>query len=217
MRGKGLVILLVVLFFWCAAPAPQAALVNGTWDLISQLSNGSWTEYKPGGDGTPGSILTASSSDAGEWSLVATLQSATTYSGSGGWQYQTTYAIGDDPATTTKEFGSAVTAPGPWGDAVLIEQATGTNLSKRDPTTGNLAWLFSFTGLDKASGKPVTITAEFDSITPEPASATYTDFGTYHTGGFFKSLQMTVVPIPGAVWLLGGGLVCLVALRRKGS
>jgi hypothetical protein len=41
------------------------------------------------------------------------------------------------------------------------------------------------------------------------------EFCTYSIDGTITSLTTTVVPIPGALWLLGSGLITFIGLRRK--
>jgi hypothetical protein len=191
------VILLVVLAIGLAVNA-QASLTAGTYDLISSLGNGTWNEILLGAHGVPGNQFLAGGPG---WLLLGTLQSVVPAS-SGSWQYQSTYSI-----------NSAMVVPGAWGEAIQISNVAATNLSRRD-NQGKLAWELTFTGYDAQNpGIPIVIKAGFDSI--GSGAVYYNDNTTLHGGSPFSAITMQVVPIPAAVWLLGSGLLGLVAIRRR--
>jgi hypothetical protein len=55
----------------------------------------------------------------------------------------------------------------------------------------------------------------FDVVPNELLFANVFGIGGGDTGFGLFGVQVTTVPVPGAVWLLGSGLVGLVGLRRK--
>jgi hypothetical protein len=185
----------------------HAALKAGTYDLLTALGNGSWSETKVGGNhGVPGNEIIATGYG---WAISATLLAPgaipLTPVSPDYWQYQTTYNV---------KFSVTIAYPSLWGEDIYMQNALATNLSKN--IAGQLAWHFTFTGYDMDNPSiPIIITAQFDSITPNPSDATYNDYSFNHTGTNLSQLRMQVVPIPAAVWLLGSGLLGLVVIRRR--
>ena len=94
--------------------------------------------------------------------------------------------------TLTDTFGATSTVSQTW--------ASGTNLYPDDYLNINLS-LSSFIGVDLASISDVLFSYEADLANDISID--------------FISVDATPTPIPGAVWLLGSGLVGLVGLRRK--
>jgi len=199
-----------------------------SYNLSNGLENGKWVEYLINGNhGEPGNILGAASvgatynPGAGQWENYQwyltgfVLQSVTALEG--GW-YESIY-----------QNGWLRLAAGPWGTPpggeYFLAGFTGTNLSRLDGD-GNLEFHFTASALD--GGQSINIAGDFwgtlgdnywnfsqgeefpdgsGNIRPYPG----------HGGVWFENLSISSsqVPIPGAVWLLGSGLMGLFGLRRK--
>jgi len=194
----GMVLLLAV----GIATNASAALVPGTYDLISEFGNGSWSEsFAPaGGEGAPGSLITATGPG---WTLTGELQSVAP--GSGGWAWESIYNV---------NYSLVFAKPSRWGEQVYVSGVAATNLSRRD-SDGDLEWHFTFSGYDPGNPQLIIFTAHFDSISPDPFNASYETFPGGHRGTFLSQLTMQIVPIPSAVLLLGSGLLGLVVIRRR--
>ncbi len=197
-------IILGLFLFLAFGPAPnaQALLTPGTYDLLAGLGNGSWVEIFNFDNGVPKTTFNATASNS-QWLFTGTLSSFG--AASSPWQSQ-----------SSGQINLAVVAPGAWGEAVQIANVSGTKFSRVD--SGKLEWEFTFTGYDNENPSiPILFTAHFDSITPTPASGvTYFDLTpVMHGGSTLSRLDMQVVPIPAAGWLLASGLVGLVAIRRR--
>jgi hypothetical protein len=196
------IILIVLTLFLLSSSDLPAALISGTYTLSgTQLVNGSWSEwFGLSGEGNAGSLLNANAASGNQWSLTAT-------------SIQDAQEITSGPYYSTYKYSTAYTvlfafmSPGAWGDAFTLSNAAGTNYSALD--SSGLTFLFTTSGI--ANGMPVQIEALFDSST----AASYSHSSGFHTGSGFKELTLTVVPIPGAVWMLGAGLIGLVAVRRR--
>jgi len=81
---------------------------------------------------------------------------------------------------------------------------TGTNLfGTADGTSSNITdW--------------TQITHTFDITTPGDYTIAFAASGTANKlGGFIDNAELNTVPIPGAVWLLGSGLLGLIGIRRR--
>ena len=192
---------MVLLVTLGAAGNGKAALVPGTYDLLTLLGNGSWNETLQGAHGVPGNDVIATGPG---WVLTGELVSVAFASSP--WQYQTIYNI-----------GIAITVPGVWGEAVSISNVSGTNLSRRD-ANGKLEWEFTFSGYDPGNPQLIDFVARFDSIppvTPTTGVTYYNDNVALHGGSPLAQLTMHIAPVPAAVWLLGSGLIGLVAIRRR--
>jgi len=99
-----------------------------------------------------------------------------------------------------------------------------------NPPYSGGAWFFSSTGIiddTYVSGQintsvPLNSGTIFTLVSPNNSLITLSnvvpfDYNNDDFTGHPFSAQLNVVPIPGAVWLLGGGVVSLVALRRRRS
>lgn len=182
----------------------HALLTPGTYNLLSDLGNGSWVELLNWKITGPESTFIASATNS-KWLFAGTLSSFGPASTP--WQSQ-----------STGQINLAIVAPNPaaWGEAVQISNVSGTKLSRVE--SGKLEWQFTFTGYDNENPSiPINFTAHFDNITPTPGSGvTYFDMNPFmHGGSTLSQLTMQVVPIPAAAWLLGSGLIGLVVIRRR--
>lgn len=93
-----------------------------------------------------------------------------------------------------------------------MRNAKATNYSKYD-ASGKLAWYLTFTAFDNENPLiPIVFEAAFDGAA---AGAQYQNYPYYHGGSPLTKLTMTVVPIPGALWLLAPGVVALAVIRRR--
>jgi len=105
--------------------------------------------------------------------------------------------------TAPKAFDISI----PFSSSFLYNPSSGNNL---------LLDVTIFSGL---SGAPAfdagsySMTDEVSRVLSEYSSSAAT--GTADTGGLVARFDTQVVPIPGAVWLLGSGLIGLVSLKRK--
>jgi hypothetical protein len=199
LKNARLTVPLIVLLL-CLSTQASAALVAGTYDLTNW--NGSWTEYfGSGGEGTAGSFLMANANTGNRWSFSATSTGiAQPGSYAGGYNYATSYTV----------FSASI-APNPsaWGDYIFLSNATATNYSLASAT--GLQFLFTASGTT-SSGIPILFEALFNSSAPGSTYSSSTDF---HSGSGFERLTLTVVPIPAAAWMLGAGIIGLIAIRRK--
>jgi len=66
---------------------------------------------------------------------------------------------------------------------------------------------------DEAQKATITFEGEWDRLTGEEGRVGH--LGPLGFGTDSISLTRTVIPLPGAVWLLGTGLICLVGVRKK--
>ncbi|MEW6289332.1 MAG: hypothetical protein AB1545_05700 [Thermodesulfobacteriota bacterium] len=103
-----------------------------------------------------------------------------------------------------------------WADILAF-----TNLTRYNATTGN--WDKIRAGY--VTKEKVTDLIEFDDYIYGPKSGTITFSYTatagqllhFGAGVMAKASAASAVPVPGAVWLLGSGLLGLIAIRRKST
>jgi len=191
------------------AQSASAGFYTGTWNPTTSpaLLNGPWEELYggPGGSGGPGSVgseLIAFDSTAGasQWYFSGAL--LTSVSGTG-------------PYTTTYSGGTLILQDNQtrWGDYREIYDMNVVNTSSHDGS-GLLHFGLIATGTDGTFN--YDITATYDG--PDPATSYW--FGqpwAGHGGRPFTTLQLEIsqVPIPGALVLLGSGLLGLIGIGRR--
>jgi hypothetical protein len=170
------------------------------------IGNGSWTEFFPAGEGqaSTNNVLNASGTP---WAILANIS-------------QTAQLIGDPGNPLDFDFLTQYnvifefTSAGNWGDPFILQNVMAENYSKRASyPDGNVAFNFLTSGV--VEDYLFEIDVEFDSIT---GSGTYTNGpGDQHGGSTFEEITLIVseVPIPGAIWLLGSGILGIMVLRKK--
>jgi hypothetical protein len=226
-RINRLIILIAVLLF-SSGPSEAGLLNNGSWSDAGGTPIGTWTEhYWGGGPGQAGNRIEAFKKGAGQfaeaayWSLIdASLAKVEQLSPN---VYKTTYTGGM----------LSLSNQGPWWngttsgyDYVEIGMTSFTNMTTLYPD-GRMA--FSITGYgiyDNPTGddQKVWITATYGPGVPRvdtlysawnPVKRIEGDW-VYQSGELAGStISINAVPIPPAVWLLGSGLLGLVAIRRR--
>lgn len=219
---KKRVLMIAVLFLGTitlAAPA-SASLMNGTWtSSAGDFSTGPWREILwGGGEGMAGNEIQAWGLETGgmpQWGTQGAVLS--TVQDLGGGTYLTTY-----------EGGILVLYKGgPWnpgtydvsGDLIAMNGFSNTTVKYGDGTMS-----FDILGTGIFGNQAVTIAAHFDRATPQgpfPYSGINPNSGEPGSASFYLgdltsiTVTITSVPVPPAAWLLGTGLIGLVAIRRR--
>jgi hypothetical protein len=211
--------------FLCVILLSAGTSIASTWNLDNGVTNGSWIElFGNGNPGSPDSLLMARSdmNYSDQWLLVGQLENAIMTS-SNPLIYTTQYNNGSLQLSAD---------PGKWGTAVNVP-ITAVNTSNHDPS-GNLL-SFNFVGVGQLNSLQYTFKAlfsvgpdnnylTFDSTTIGNALAGLPDEyanvnypGNGHLGSGFQTLELSItpVPLPPAALMLGPGLICLIAMRRK--
>jgi hypothetical protein len=224
---KLLIMMLAALLTIVAPCASKADLATGSWTVTNypessfdKLNNGYWYEIFQNGPGSLESTLMAYSGyrtgnttvNSSQWSFdQATLSSVVNLKASDPgsyWDYQTTYISGH------LRLAQAL-----WGEATDVYGMTAINKSKINEA-GQLQFEISIAGEKNINGTDYlfNMLATFNGQnTNTDAAGYYTLLSSAQLGYGFGSVQVdiTPVPIPAAAWLLGSGLLGLVAIRRK--
>ena len=212
--GKRILLLAVLVCFLCPGVLSAAFVYKpGGYELGG---GGTWTEYFPAGEGQAGTgnLLSASGFP---WVLVASVKTNGVVIGDpddpdDGYDFKTLYNV-----------VLAYVGPGDWGSAITLNNVEAVNLSKRasyEEPDESLALWFKTSGIVAGSNGidyRVVLELLFDS---NDSDYEYRPDGyPSHTVEFSEGLTLSIsqVPVPGAVWLLGSGLVGLVAVRRRRS
>jgi hypothetical protein len=220
MKTRILILALCAVIALSATPA-MAYVQNGSWTGPGEFPVTQWQEaYWGGGEGQAGNAVSAwGYGNAGlpgnypVWKLENAVLSSVTEIGT--LKYSTVYSGG---ILNLYEAG-------PWwvgadtGGYVTISNVTLTNITQKY-VDGSME--FDITGSGIYGSQLVTISAHYNKGTPMgPFTLSGTNPNTGLTGSAptvfaaLNSASVTVTPIPAAVWLLGSGLVGLVAIRRK--
>jgi len=197
------------LFLGMSCIPAYADVTTGTWTLDTGLSNGYWAEIFEtlGEPGAGGNTLTAN--DGTQWSLEGKSQPASLTSESEtDYTYETAYTGTFDLETDNSK----------WGDGFTDLSFNGTNYNNGGAWGSDLDFKFTLVGIN--NNYRYHIVAIFNSTTE---NIIYTQLGTNasnyfgHAGGPFDSMTLNVsmVPIPGAVLLFGSCLIGIVGIRRR--
>ena len=182
------------------------AVILDTWTLADGLSNGYWNEiFGTNNPGAGGNSLNANAVSGGQWTLWGLSQTASPISGSE-YTYETPYSGTFNLATDDIR----------WGDGFTGLSYNAMNYS--DGGTWGDDLKFKFVLVAYNDNYRYDLEAMFDSDGATSYTQLYGDaIYIQHSGGPFDSLTLskTMVPIPGAVWLLGSGLIGIAGFRRK--
>lgn len=145
-----------------------------------------------------------------DFSAIATAQRDTYYkvTSSGSLTFSIDYTLDNISIDTKDGYG--------WADILAF-----TNLTRYNATTGN--WDKINAGY--VTREKTTDLIEFDDYFYGPQSGTITftyaatagQYLHFGAGVMAKVSAASAVPVPGAVWLLGSGLLGLIAIRRKSA
>jgi hypothetical protein len=217
--GFPALILLIVLLL-STTPAQASLLQDGSWTDPGGAPIGIWTEYFwGGGPGQPGNEIQAYKPlTPAYWSLIGALLTSAVQDPVNQNVWNTTYTGGT----------LSLSNMGPWWQGssggydyveVAMTSFTNTTTLYQD---GHMA--FSITGYGLYNDQNVWITATYGPGAPatgtlpstwNPVTGITADWN-YQTGILTSStISVNTVPIPGALWLLGTGLLGLAGLRRS--
>ncbi len=137
------------------------------------------------------------------------------------------FAVGNnDAGNASINYGASSPPPSGWWGNIAWQQNNQWYVSGGGTGTRDLDWLEYVTDFDNYSfaffyssyssgnyGTPLNtgLTNGFEGTTGGPCSP----FAAFDTSSGTITGETTVIPIPGAVWLLGSGLIGFVAVRRK--
>lgn len=220
MKKRVLMIVVVFLGFISFAHPAIASLQNGTWSSADgDFNAGLWREILwGGGEGMTGNEIQAwalAPSGLPEWGTYGAVLS--TVQDLGGGTYLTTYVGGI----------LFLYKGGPWNpgtidgsvDLVTMNSFTNTTVKYGDGTMS-----FDIRGTGTFGEQTIVVAAHFDRATPQglyPYSGTNPNTGQPGSASFYwgdltsTTVTISSVPIPPAAWLLGSGLIGLVAIRRR--
>lgn len=222
---KTLTVMLFLVLLATHLPA-QASLHNGNWTNPGGAPYGIWTEYFwGGGPGQPGNEIQAT-----KWGIQY---------GAAMWHVQQAYLLSSEQIAqnvyrTTYSGGTLfLSSEGPWWtvdpgyyDWLQIGMTRFTNTTT---FYENGAMAFTITGYGiyndpdpNVPDQQIRITATYGPGTPRVETnylnspSGHYDLYTYLTDELTgTTVSINPVPIPGALWLLGSGLLGLIGLRRR--
>lgn len=214
-----------------ATPGLAATLESDLYDWVETFPVSGFNDYKPGSEGSE--LIGWNTWGEGGFWLIG-----------GDYAYNPItedYVIGSPVVVTTRDGGEGETTDGVFYNFVYTYDEPKVQYEKMFTATipggpsitsydaeltitatyifqdgGHTPWSFQHatmegSGIDFISGEPFTLRADV-----------YVDSGDHTLQGHFENFELTypasTVPIPGAVWLLGTGLLGLLCLgrRRKG-
>jgi hypothetical protein len=200
------ILLVGLLFIGLSCVSAFASVTPGMWTLDTGISNGFWGEIFETSNqpGSGGNALVAN--DSGQWAMWGQSQSAGV-SSDPDYDYETPYT------------GTIYLAPDAdkWGDGLNFVNFSGINYSTGGEWGSGLDFKFTVFVID--NNYRYDLVAEFNSASENVNYVQLYDKSFYvqHGGGGFDSIKLNVspVPIPGTLWLLGSGIIGIVGIRRK--
>jgi hypothetical protein len=193
-----------------------AAVYNpGTYKLSdNDFGNGSWFEHFPDGEGSASGDNVIVVADQFSWHLTAHIiddlrpiaRSLSQSSEADYYQFRIDYRV------IFGYFG-----PGNWGPSFSLANVPARLLGRKDFSanqTRQLAYALSTSGIIESYLFDLEVI--FDSIS---GSGQYFREALEHRGENYEEITLTVtpVPVPGVLWLLGSGVLCLIGLNKHGS